>query len=150
MDSKATYDQCTGAFIIWSPVDDGGIERVQYEATGYAGKGRGRNEPDLEYLHRIGPLPKGKYAVRGPADHPRLGRFVFRLDRIDDGPTFGRGGFYIHGDSRSDPGEASEGCIVLDRDARDAVAYYGVREVWVFASRLRGKSYPTRIEEPQG
>ncbi len=35
---------------------------------------------------------------------------------------FGRSGFLIHGDSVSHPGEASEGCIILDRNVRETIA----------------------------
>ena len=33
--------------------------------------------------------------------------------------TYGRTDLEIHGDSRSHPGQASHGCIILPRDARD-------------------------------
>jgi hypothetical protein len=37
----------------------------------------------------------------------------------------GRTGFLIHGDSRRNPGNASEGCIILNRSAREAIANSG-------------------------
>jgi hypothetical protein len=35
--------------------------------------------------------------------------------------TYGRDGFMIHGDSIANPGTASEGCIVLRRNERQAI-----------------------------
>ncbi|MDR2925047.1 MAG: hypothetical protein LBU76_03735 [Azoarcus sp.] len=37
----------------------------------------------------------------------------------------GRTHFLIHGDSMTDPGNASQGCIVLRRELRDAIAVSG-------------------------
>jgi hypothetical protein len=37
----------------------------------------------------------------------------------------GRGGFLIHGDSISHPGDASDGCIILTRPEREAIVKTG-------------------------
>ena len=129
--STARYEQATGKFTIWAAPDDGGTERCLYECSGYAGRGAGRNNPARQHIVNEGPLPCGLYAVRSPHRHPRLGPVVFRLDRIiaDPSPSFGRKGFYIHGDSQD--GDASRGCIVLARVHREAVAFYRVRTLEV-------------------
>lgn len=35
--------------------------------------------------------------------------------------TYGRSGFMIHGDSLAHPGQASDGCIVLDQQYRSMI-----------------------------
>lgn len=133
MPSQATYDQRTGAFVIYGEIDDGGTERVLYETKGYAGRGVGKNNPDYEMRRGLGPLPIGRYQVLGPFDHRRFGPICFRLLQIS-GPTYGRSGFLIHGDSKARPGSASSGCIILSRDAREAVREYDVAYLEVCAS----------------
>lgn len=123
--TTATYDQVTGLFTIWAPID-GGNERAIYEAQGYSGRGACKNNPDCEHIRNEGPLPFGRYRIGIPFDHRRVGPLAFRLDRVDDGPTFGRSGFLIHGDNRANPGQASSGCIILSRPARDAIVAYKV------------------------
>lgn len=137
MPSQASYDQRTGAFLIYGDVDDGGIERVLYEAQGYAGRGACKNNPDCEHRRNEGPLPLGRYRVVS-VDHPRFKEPVFRLLQLE-GPTYGRSGFLIHGDSSKAPGKASQGCIVLGYADRTAIAHYGVDELEVCASSPPGR-----------
>lgn len=137
MASQAMYDQRTGAFIIYGDVDDGGQQRVVYEAQGYAGKGDCKNNPDCEHKRSQGPLPIGRYRVV-PIVHDRFRGPVFRLVQ-ELGPTYGRGGFLIHGDSRTKPGQASSGCIILGYADRDAVGHYDVRTLEVCASQPEGR-----------
>ncbi len=114
----ATYSQSTGKFALKSSVRGD----LLFEASGYAGKGVGKNNPDLEHVKSVGPLPRGAYSVNVPRPHPRLGPVAMRL--VAHQTKYGRGGFYIHGDSREHPGEASTGCIILPRHVREAVARY--------------------------
>ena len=95
--------------------------RLIYRASGYAGRGEGKNNPTAQALVGQGPLPRGVYLVGPPLDHPRLGPLAFGLNPIPSNEMFGRSGFLIHGDSRKNPGQASSGCIVLDRTARSMV-----------------------------
>jgi len=109
-----TYKQSTGE------VRD---EQGAFVALGWAGNTAGKNEPTMEHVRCIGPLPAGLYQV-GPweAQHPGLGPWVARLTQIE-GETFGRDAFYFHGPSM-DPahyGQESKGCIVLPRVGRDRV-----------------------------
>lgn len=125
----AIYRQETGDFEILAPIDDGGQERVLYEARGYSGKGRYKNDPSAEHRRGNGPIPRGIWDVGRPRHHPRLGPLAFPLSPYDD--IHGRSDFWIHGDSRSSPGNASSGCIVLDRPAREAIWRYGVDRLQV-------------------
>lgn len=124
MGSYALYRQCNGEFLILE-VDDGGQERVVYDARGYAGRHDGRNRAELEDVRNVGPLPRGRYSVE-VAEHRRFRPPAFRLSPFPQNLMHGRSGFWIHGDSMVSPGNASSGCIVLDRPAREAVAYYEV------------------------
>lgn len=116
----ATYTQSTGKFALLRSV--GGD--LLFEASGYAGKGIGKNNPDMEHVRSVGPLPQGDYFIHRPITHPRLGPVAMRLIPGAPGSAFGRSGFYIHGDSKQHPGEASTGCIILPRHVREAVARY--------------------------
>jgi Protein of unknown function (DUF2778) len=117
-----TYSQRTGALM--SPYG-------ALAGTGYAGAGAGKNNPDLETLHNIGPVPRGVYDVTGPectrftiprdsacpvcpdcggtsAHHH--GPYVLRLHPRPGTEMFGRAGFLVHGDNPLHT--ASEGCII--------------------------------------
>jgi hypothetical protein len=87
-------------------------------AHGYAGRGLGKNNPAMQNVHNTGPLPQGSYQIIGPP-HPggHLGPDVMYLAPAPDNVMFDRGGFFIHSDAIHDPGNASEGCIVVDPPA---------------------------------
>jgi Protein of unknown function (DUF2778) len=48
----------------------------------------------------------------------------------------GRSGLFFHGDSVSDPGNASEGCIIMKRTARDDVNASGDKRLQVVRQSL--------------
>ena len=92
-------------------------------ATGYAGGNCGRNpegknNPDMQDTHCIGPLPQGTYRLGSPQNNPHLGPYAIPLTPDEDNEMFGRSGFFIHGDSINHPGCASEGCIIMPRSVR--------------------------------
>ena len=89
---------------------------------GYAGKDKGKNNPDMQQVKGIGPLPRGKYTIGKPYDSPHTGVFTIPLTPDIDNEMFGRDEFKIHGDNLNDPGNASEGCIIQTRKVRDIVA----------------------------
>ena len=96
-------------------------------STGYAGKGRGRNNPALQSVRGVGPLPRGRYRIGAPRTSQRTGPFVMDLYPIDATPNdtvhdaTGRSAFQIHGDSVRNPGSASSGCIILPRVIRERI-----------------------------
>ena len=126
----AFYEQKTGRFVICD-YDDGGVERVVYETVGYSGRGSHKNNPESQHVKRLGPIPRGVYRIRGPFDHPRLGRVCFDLHPLTDKTSAQRSGFMIHGDSKRKPGDASSGCIILHRAAREAIVNYGPKMLYV-------------------
>lgn len=105
------FEQATGRML-----QDG--ERV---AIGYAGKGEGKNNPDMQDVHNVGPLPRGQYSIGAPCDTMTHGPYVLRLTPDAANDMCGRAGFLIHGDSVVHPGTASEGCIILGRAIREKI-----------------------------
>lgn len=91
-------------------------------AIGYSGAGDGKNNPTMENVHNVGPIPQGHWTIVGPpvntAEH---GPYVLALKPTVGTPTYGRDGFLLHGDSKELPGCASQGCIIMPRAAREQV-----------------------------
>lgn len=106
------YEQLTGRLSL-----DGG----SIIAIGYSGAGAGKNNPTEENMQNVGPIPEGLYDIEEPFDSPTHGPFALRLLPDTGNVMFGRSGFLIHGDSIERPGEASEGCIILPRIARQDI-----------------------------
>ncbi|MFZ0735319.1 MAG: tlde1 domain-containing protein [Candidatus Sulfotelmatobacter sp.] len=103
-------------------------------ATGYSGAGGGKNNPSLQNVRNVGPIPEGAWTITGPPvnteDH---GPYVLRLNPVPQTETFGRSGFLMHGDSKEHPGCASEGCVILPRPVREQVWTSGDRDLKVVA-----------------
>jgi hypothetical protein len=106
----------------------------EHIATGYSGAGPGKNNPEMENVHNLGPIPRGDWAIVGPpintAEH---GPFVLRLDPAANTQTFERNGFLMHGDSIESPGRASQGCVIMPRSVREQVWKSGDRDLKVVA-----------------
>jgi len=119
-----TYSQKTGEL-----QQDG-----QSVATGYSGSGPGKNNPEMQTVHNVGPIPQGDWTISGPptntAEH---GPYVLRLNPDTATETFGRSGFLMHGDSKTAPGMASQGCVILPREVREKVWQSGDRDLEVVA-----------------
>jgi hypothetical protein len=106
-----TFSQSSGLF------QSNGV----YIAQGWAGQGPGRNNPAMQGVHNIGPLPRGRYTI-GPAYmHPRLGPVVMNLTPDPANNMLGRSAFRIHGAALKNTDLSSEGCIVLDRRIRERI-----------------------------
>jgi hypothetical protein len=91
------------------------------DSSGYSGKGAAKNDPDQQCLVDQGPIPQGTYALGAAIDHPRLGPVAIPLTPDPGNNMCNRSGFYIHGDKASDPGNASDGCIILPRQSRETI-----------------------------
>lgn len=91
-----------------------------YFCRGYSGHGVGKNNPNMETVPNIGPIPKGKWKLTAMTDTQEHGPRVIRLRAVPGtATTYGRDGFLIHGDSIAAPGEASQGCIIIGRFHRE-------------------------------
>lgn len=93
-------------------------ERV---TVGYAGRGAGMNNPDMQHVKGIGPLPEAVYAIEAPRESAVTGPYALPLIPHVGTELYGRSSFQIHGDSKASPGEASHGCIVVGRAIRQAI-----------------------------
>src|ERR1039457_5511435 len=82
-----TYDQLSGAL-----GKDG--QRV---ATGYSGFGQGKNNPDMENVPDVGPIPRGVYDIGPPHDTTTHGPHVMALTPEPGTNTLGRDGFLSPG-----------------------------------------------------
>lgn len=71
-----------------------------------------KNNPALVSTHNKGAIPPGDYVMGTAFTDPIKGTFVIPLTPKPGTNTFGRSGFEIHADSISNPGHASEGCII--------------------------------------
>lgn len=101
-------------------------------AIGYSGAGTGKNNPDMQAEHNIGPIPRGEYKIGAPCDTKTHGPFVLSLTPDAQNTMCGRSGFLIHGDSIEHPGTASQGCIILARGARESIWESGDRALSVY------------------
>lgn len=100
-------------------------------AEGYSGAGDGKNNPAMQDVHNVGPIPQGKYTIGEPSDTKTHGPYVMHLTPDASNDMFGRAGFLIHGDSVVNPGTASEGCIIMPRKVREEVWASGDRDLEV-------------------
>jgi hypothetical protein len=95
---------------------------------GYSGKGRGKNNPSLQNVAGVGPIPQGMWRVGALYNSANVGKNAIYLHFLDDTPNndthdpSGRSAFRMHGDSIKHPGTASRGCIIMPLAARLTVA----------------------------
>lgn len=94
---------------------------------GYSGCGAGKNCPDFQDQHNVGPIPRGVYRIGDPYDTATHGPYVLPLTPDAANEMHGRAGFLIHGDSHARPGEASQGCIIQARAVREEIHASGDR-----------------------
>lgn len=86
---------------------------------GYAGTGAGRNNPAMQCVKKIGPLPVGIYTIGKAYKHPSLGPCVMNLEPAPSNNMCGRSLFRIHGDNPQS--DASQGCIILGPTVRKKI-----------------------------
>lgn len=89
--------------------------------SGWAGQGIGRNNPDAQQIHNIGPLPRGKYKIGKAYHHPKLGPVVMDITPDPINEMLGRSLFRIHGAASQNPELSSEGCIIMPREVRQGI-----------------------------
>ena len=122
-----TYEQKTGKL----------SHNGEVVATGYAGGNEGRNpegknSPEHQSVPKVGPLPQGKYKFGTPVAQSHLGPFAIPLIPDPANEMFGRSDFFVHGDT-TPSGNASEGCVIVPRSVRNAMAASPDNELEVIA-----------------
>jgi len=111
-----------------------------WAGAGYAGGNLGKNpeginNPSMQGAKFIGPLPEGFYTFGVLIEkHQHLGLYVFALIPDATNTMFGRGDFYVHGDTQI-PGHASEGCIVMRHNVRREMHESQCQRIQVVAYR---------------
>lgn len=98
---------------------------------GYAGTGRGKNNPSMQDARGVGPIPRGRWRMTAVKDSPNTGPFTIVLEPEPGTDARGRSAFRVHGDSVANPGTASHGCIILPRALRQAMWRSGDRLIEV-------------------
>jgi len=105
------YEQATGRMLL----------NAEELGEGYSGRNGGVNNPMMQDIPGIGPIPVGFYTIQPPRESARLGQYVLALIPFAANKMFGRAGFDWHGDETEHPGEhlASDGCIIHAREVRE-------------------------------
>lgn len=104
-------------------------------SRGFSGAGRGKNNPSLQDVKGVGPIPRGRWRMMGVYNSKNVGPFTITLWRVGDtkfddfDSTTGRSAFRIHGDSIRAPGTASRGCIILPRNIREMMWRSGDHDI---------------------
>ena len=107
-----TYAQASGQL----------LQNGQLVGTGYSGYDNGKNNPSMQAVENMGPIPQGDWTIVGPPVNTSThGPYVLTLQPAQGTNTFGRSGFLMHGDSIEAPGCASHGCVIMPRAVREQV-----------------------------
>jgi hypothetical protein len=86
---------------------------------GYSGYGSLKNDPDMQGVSDLGPIPRGEYTIGAFVDiHGGNITNAVPLTPAPGNEMFGRSGFFVHGFNNADPGGASQGCIILTLPTR--------------------------------
>ena len=127
MEPYITFNQRTGKI-------DYHADPIHYLlGIGWAGNHEGKNNPEWQNRHGVGPLPRGWYSIGEPENNPHTGPFSLRLTPDPGNAMFGRDGFLIHG-AAVDPakaGQESKGCIVAPRVFREKIHTMGIKRLQV-------------------
>ena len=108
-----TYSQATGEL-----KQDGKLVGTGYSGRNVPDGPQGRDNPELEGLPNVGPIPRGLYNIKNPIPVAHNAPPVFPLTP-NGHDARGRSGFQIHGNNvRND---ASRGCIIMDFPVRAAI-----------------------------
>lgn len=126
------YEQATGRLF----EDDGQLIGVGYSGGNCGKDPDGKNNPAMQKIHDVGPIPVGFYNIGVPINTLTHGPYVLPLDPFPTNEMFGRSGFLIHGDSVINPGKASEGCIIMDRVTRARIWASSDYKLQVIAQKI--------------
>lgn len=107
------------------------LNGVYQFTANYAGASGYKNFYTYECVKNKGPLPRGKYTIGSPHNSPHTGKYTLSLTPKLSNDMCGRDAFKIHGLSRSDPANSSEGCIVAPLSVRKSIWKSGDRELIV-------------------
>lgn len=108
------------------------ISPSNQEYAAYSGHGAGVNNPALERVHDVGPIPAGWWDIGAPHDS-KHGPFTLTLTPQAGTEVYGRSDFLCHGDEVEHPGQflASLGCVIAARAVRELIWSSGVHVLFV-------------------
>jgi hypothetical protein len=94
-----------------------------FVTSAYSGHGAGVNNPDMQQVPGVGPIPVGLYRIGAPFLSQNTGPYAMPLTPAPDTDTHGRADFELHGDLVGHEGQqlASHGCIIVDRPFRERI-----------------------------
>ena len=124
-----TYKQSTGDL----------LHNGRHIGYGYAGHEEGINNPAMQDVRAVGPIPRGLWRITAPYNSDTTGVYTMKLLAKDAAPgddthqPTGRGAFRIHGDNRQMDRSASHGCIILARSYREIIWQSGDHDLEVVA-----------------
>ena len=124
--------------------------RAELLGIGYSGHGVGRNNPEMESTHNIGPIPCGAYMISppecvAPAPAGPHGPYIMRLSPAGHN-ALGRSGFLIHGDNVHH--DASQGCIIMLYTVRLRIGMGIIHILNVVASAKKSTQWHQDLKEP--
>lgn len=106
-------------------------------STGYSGYREGKNNPDMQTVENVGPLPCGLFELKTPYDSARVGPYAIPIEPKDGTNVFGRKDFRVHGDSIQQPGGASHGCLIFSLPIRKQIWNSGDHDLQVVAEETQ-------------
>jgi len=108
-----------------TPVNFSGQQVIRVpEAYSGSLSGGGYNNPSLQHVRNNGPIPQGTWNAAGVREtlHGQPQSNVIVLESAPGNNRLGRDNdFLIHGDSRRNPGDASQGCVIAPPDVRQTL-----------------------------
>lgn len=132
--SILVFKQSTGELTVDNGLIGNGWAGNDYNPEFNPGRIHGKNNPLMQRVHNIGPLPQGFYTL-GPWEdhHEGLGPLVAPLVPDGDTEMYGRNGFYCHGPSFdvAKQGNESRGCVVTWHNVRQHIKDLGVTRLQV-------------------
>ncbi|WP_345994076.1 tlde1 domain-containing protein [Sulfurimonas sp. HSL-1716] len=96
-----------------------------YGGQGYSGHGKGWNNPSMQNISNVGPIPQGTYRIGSSYNSTKVGPFALPLISERNTNTFGRFSFLMHGDNQKRNHSASNSCMIFDRAIRKQVDQSG-------------------------
>lgn len=126
---------------VWTYSQDDGVldkDGIIVDKGCYSGGGEGFNNPAMETVADVGPIPCGDWTFVGPPySDPQLGPYVLQIIPRSTTITFGRSAFRLHGKPNlpADINSGSKGCICAEIRTRSAVYQSGDYDLEVIRTR---------------
>ncbi|MES9976471.1 MAG: RHS repeat-associated core domain-containing protein [Candidatus Thiodiazotropha sp.] len=119
------YSQSTGNLFYQPLTNQGGGPPAPVASGGYSGNGAGYNNPSMQNVPNVGPIPQGSWTIGTPYNSPNVGPSAIPLTPNPGTNDYGRTDFRIHGDNSCMCANASEGCVIFNRHVRNQIINSG-------------------------